>query len=158
MRFQISILTFLVIPIALLGQDLKTVKEFRSKQFSAYVFAKEHDHQTTWEIKDKTDYFTPDSLAVVKAEKEIIKQAGIFKSIKGRQKALSNFDRQYLGYHRQNGDSVLIISFINTDKGKKAKELKKSIDKDLIFGFGDWYEKNTFRLTYNLRTSELRDF
>ena len=78
--------------------------------------------------------------------------------MKYRRQGLSNFDRQYFGYQNTNGEKILIINFINTDKGKEGKELKKSIDKDLVIGFGDWYEKNTFRLSYNLTTNKLDDW
>lgn len=155
MRFQISILTVFLIPTILYGQ---TVKKYSFDNFDSYVFSDKHTHQLTYDIKDKTGYFTPDSLDILTIEAEIIKQKETFNSIKGRKKGLTNFDRQYFGYLKTNGDRIIIISFINTDKGDKGKELKKSIDSDLIIGFGDWFEKNTFRLSYNMTTNQLSEY
>lgn len=155
MRLQLIILTFLIGPTILLGQNLKTVEKYSFKNFDSFVFTKEHTYQTTWDIKDKSDYFTPDSLDISTIETEILKQKENFNSMKYIRKGLSNYDRQIIGYQKTNRERIMIINFINTDKGKKGKELKKSIDKDLIIGFGDWYEKNTFRLSYNLTTNKL---
>lgn len=108
-------------------------------------------------MKDKADYLTPDSLEIRTTENEILKlETG--DSIKARQNGLKKFDRQYLGYLKTNGDRVLIISFINTNKGKKGRELKRSIDKELIIGFGEWFEKNSFTLTYNLTAKRLNEY
>jgi len=158
MRLRLTILTFLFGTTILLGQNPKTVEKYSFKNFDSFVFTKEHTYQVTWEIKDKTDYFTPDSLDIFASENEILKQKDAFNSMKYRRQGLSSFDRQYFGYQNTNGDKILIINFINTDKGKKGKELKESIDKDLITGFGNWYEKNTFRLSYNLTTNKLNEW
>jgi hypothetical protein len=158
MRLQLTILTFLFGPTILLGQNLKTVEKYSFKNFDSFVFTKEHTYQVSWDIKDKADYFTPDSLDILTTENEILKQKATFNSMKYRRKGLSNYDRQYLGYHKTNGDRLLLINFINTNKGKTGKRLKKSIGKDLIIGFGDWYEKNTFRLSYNLTTNQLGEW
>ena len=154
MKIQLLILTFSFIPAVLVGQ---TVKKYSFINFDAYVFTKEHNHPLAWDIKDKADYLTPDSLEIRTTENEILKlEAG--DSIKARQNGLKKFDRQYLGYLKANGDRVLIISFINTNKGKKGRELKRSIDKELIIGFGEWFEKNTFTLTYNLTANRLNEY
>jgi hypothetical protein len=155
MRLQLTILTFLLVPTILLGQNLKTVEKYSFKNFDSFVFSKEHAYQFAWVIKDKADYFTPDSLDILASENEILKQIESFKSMKFIRKGLSTYDRQIIGYQNNNREKILILNFINTENGKKARELKKSIDKELIIGFGDWYEKNTFRLSYNLTTKKL---
>lgn len=155
MRLQLIILTFLIGPTIIRGQSVKTVEKYSFKNFDSFVFTKEHTYQTTWAIKDKSDYFTPDSVDISTTENEILKQKENFNSMKYIRKGLSNYDRQIIGYRKTNKEKILIINFINTDNGKKGRELKKSIDRDLIIGFGDWYEKNTFRLSYNLTTNKL---
>jgi hypothetical protein len=157
MKIELLILTFFFIPAVLVGQSVKTVKKYSFKNFDSYVFTKEHSHQSSWDIKDKTGYLTPDSLDIRTTENEILKRE-LVDSIKSRKNGVKKFDRQYLGYLKTNGDRVLIISFINTNKGKKGRELKRSIDKDLIIGFGEWFEKNTFTLTYNLTTNRLNEY
>lgn len=157
MKIHPLILTFLLIPIVLVGQSVKTVKKYRFKNFDSYVFTKEHNYEVTLAINDKTDYLTPDSLDIWMTESEILKYEAS-DPIEARKNGLKKFDRQYLGYLKVNGDRVLIIRFINTTKGKKGRELKRSIDKDLIIGFGEWFEKNTFTLTYNLTSNMLNEY
>jgi hypothetical protein len=79
-------------------------------------------------------------------------------SIREASKKLSKYDRQYVGYKTTAGEKVLFINFIDVGTGKQGRDFKTTIGKELILGFGEWHEKHTFRLSFNLTTNELSVF
>ena len=92
----------------------------------------------------------------IRLEKRI--RESTMNSIRERSKRLSRYDRQYVGYKTTSGDKILFINFIDTRAGRQGRDFKSTIDKELILGFGEWYEKHTFRLSFNLTTNEISVF
>lgn len=58
--------------------------------------------------------------------------------------ACQRYSRQYLGLKADTGNQFAIVQFLDFSKRQKAEDLFSDYGKRLVFGFGDFYEKNLF--------------
>ncbi|MEL7122812.1 MAG: hypothetical protein AAFO07_25420 [Bacteroidota bacterium] len=76
--------------------------------------------------------------------------------IKNPTRYFKKFKRQYFGYIEESTDDKIIgINFLNFNRKRKRKVFA-SWKAEFIIGFGEFFEKNTRILDYNLTTHKLK--
>jgi len=75
-------------------------------------------------------------------------------AIRNPTKYYRKWERQYFGYSNELGEQIIEINLLNFG-ARKAKERFEGWTDDFILGFGEFYEENTRRYTYNLTTDKL---
>ena len=68
------------------------------------------------------------------------------------------YNRQYLGYTNGTEEIKVLISLLNFKDRRRAKEKFSSWEKEIVVGFGEFYELNTKRFEVNLAEGSLRIF
>jgi hypothetical protein len=73
-----------------------------------------------------------------------------------KQKVLYKYDRQYLAFINEKGERIILIHLI--DFSNDEYNLKKTLDKAWITGFGEWFEYNTESFEYVIDRDKLYFF
>ena len=76
-------------------------------------------------------------------------------AIKNPMRHYRKWKRQYFGHMNEQGEQIIEINLLNFGV-RNAKTKFAGWAKHFILGFGEFYEKNTRRYTYNLTTGKLK--
>lgn len=86
------------------------------------------------------------------------KRIAWFKPLKDVNEYYKYHNRQYLGYKDGAGETKVLITFLNFRDTREAEEKFSDWRKNIIFGFGEFYELNIRRFEVNIREKTLRLF
>ncbi|ANQ48601.2 hypothetical protein MY04_1224 [Flammeovirga sp. MY04] len=93
--------------------------------------------------------------------KHLVKNKGqreksLIEAARKEQKKLDEIHRQYLGLINNKGEKIILIQLV--DLRNDEYELKNSLEKEWIVGFGDWFEENTSSFEYVIDRDKLYFF
>ncbi len=84
------------------------------------------------------------------------REKSILKAANNKKGEMDHFDRQYLGLINLKGEKIILIHLLNFTNDEF--NLKNSLDKEWITGFGDWFESNTESFEYVIDRDKLYFF
>ncbi len=77
-----------------------------------------------------------------------------YKESKKVQKKFCKFNRQYTGYINSSNDTIIYIGLLNFSNRKRAEHHFENWEKQILVGFGDFYEKNQEFYNINISKNE----
>lgn len=127
-------------------------------KYSGNIFKAEY--RPWFEISESKERYTPSEDDIIKAENIFLntynekddKQLVNFKEGKSYKRKYYKWRRNYLGYLDGDGNKVIIIHLINFTHRKKASAKYEEWGKEIIIGYGEWFEKNQLITYINITT------
>jgi len=111
-----------------------------------------NDYFPPFDIEDFASRFKPSCEDIEKVE-QIIKNKWnklYFDTIYFNYKKLRHRNRQYFCYKTKKNEKIVLVMFLNFKNNKKTKMYFNKWKKELILGFGSFYEKNTLLIKVNI--------
>lgn len=163
MKKQVFLILLLFKSILIIGQN-KMAIVFIDKNIykdSCVIFTKYYrpsfEYNKTF---DRLNLFTPELSEISKADELLIKRYNIdLKSVtevKNVKKKFKYHRRQYFGYINDLGEKIVNINLLNFKNRKNSEHDFFEWRTEYIFGYGRFYERNTYTFEVNLNTGILK--
>jgi len=146
---------FLTISVGLLALGCKSQSDFINQSgntFSSKFTVLDTSQTVIHDIADLSQKTFPTEAQINLADQILL--ANLPDTVYDRIRA-KNWRRQYFGYLNAKSETVIYANFLNFKRRQEAKKYFPEWENQLIIGYGDFFEKNTYRFLVNLTTKKI---
>jgi hypothetical protein len=157
---SVMMLFFLIFPIS--GYSQESYEYSNSELFAGEAVVFTQKFKQPIQLPKDAEVFTPSQEDIITAE--YILSLRYNKDVAGAEKRDNTkkrywrYNRQYLGFIDASGEKHILINLLNFKHKKKAAKQFEGWRHTFFIGFGEYYEKNSIRLSANLTKQRLSLF